>query len=148
MIHTAVPVHEVHHNPAQIHSTTSREPVSIDEYKRSGGTLSGSSTDEMRGTTTTTTKKFEGTPESIRSGDKTGISGMSGTTTTTSSSTTSGFGSGTSSGGLSGLASSMMGSSSGDTTTSKGLGTSNTSSSTKKPSLMDRLNPYKDSSKD
>ncbi|KAI0165472.1 hypothetical protein GGR52DRAFT_110367 [Hypoxylon sp. FL1284] len=41
VVHTTVPVHETHHNPAQHHSTSSLPAVSMEEYKRQGGTLGG-----------------------------------------------------------------------------------------------------------
>ncbi|KAI1768935.1 hypothetical protein GGR53DRAFT_316899 [Hypoxylon sp. FL1150] len=41
VVHTTVPVHETHHNPAQHHSTTELPPVSMDEFKNQGGALGG-----------------------------------------------------------------------------------------------------------
>jgi hypothetical protein len=41
VIHTVVPVHEVHHNAAQHHSTTALPAVSLADFKKQGGTLSG-----------------------------------------------------------------------------------------------------------
>ncbi|XXH05271.1 hypothetical protein Hte_011696 [Hypoxylon texense] len=41
VVHTTVPVHETHHNPAQHHSTTSLPPVTMGEYKQQGGALGG-----------------------------------------------------------------------------------------------------------
>lgn len=41
VVHTTVPIHETHHNPAQHHSTTALPPVSMDEYKNQGGALGG-----------------------------------------------------------------------------------------------------------
>jgi len=41
VVHTTVPVHEVHHNAAQHHSASSLPPVSIDDFKKQGGSLTG-----------------------------------------------------------------------------------------------------------
>ncbi|KAK7757224.1 hypothetical protein SLS62_000773 [Diatrype stigma] len=41
VVHTTVPVHEVHHNAAHHHSTSALPPVSLEEYKRTGGALNG-----------------------------------------------------------------------------------------------------------
>lgn len=41
VVHTTVPVHETHHNPAQHHSMTSLPPVTMGEYKHQGGALGG-----------------------------------------------------------------------------------------------------------
>jgi hypothetical protein len=42
VIHTTVPVHEVHHNAARHHTTSTLPAVTIDEFKKSGGVLGGS----------------------------------------------------------------------------------------------------------
>ncbi len=59
VVHTTVPVHEVHHLAASHHPTTSLPAVSMDEYKRQGGTLSAVSGSEQR------TKEFEGCPTGV-----------------------------------------------------------------------------------
>ena len=41
VVHTTVPVHEVHHNEAQHHSTTALPAVTMDEFKNKGGALTG-----------------------------------------------------------------------------------------------------------
>jgi hypothetical protein len=41
VVHTTVPIHEVHHNAAQHHATSELPPVSMAEYKKQGGVLSG-----------------------------------------------------------------------------------------------------------
>jgi hypothetical protein len=41
VIHTTVPIHEVHHNAAQHHSTSALPAVSMAEFKKSGGVLTG-----------------------------------------------------------------------------------------------------------
>ncbi|KAL0260857.1 hypothetical protein SLS55_004549 [Diplodia seriata] len=41
VVHTTVPIHEVHHNSAQHHSTSALPAVSMDEFRRAGGALTG-----------------------------------------------------------------------------------------------------------
>ncbi|KAH9989363.1 hypothetical protein F4779DRAFT_623935, partial [Xylariaceae sp. FL0662B] len=57
VIHTTVPIHEVHHNAAQHHSMSSLPPVSMEEYKKQGGALGGR--DERF-------DAFEGDPKNIK----------------------------------------------------------------------------------
>ncbi|KAI0845945.1 hypothetical protein F5Y00DRAFT_272610 [Daldinia vernicosa] len=57
VVHTTVPIHETHHNPAQHHSTTSLPPVSAEEYRQRGGALAG---EKER------FDAFEGEPRTIR----------------------------------------------------------------------------------
>jgi hypothetical protein len=132
IIHTAVPVHEVHHNAARIHPTATREAVSMDEYKKKGGALSGTSTKDA----------FMGCPQGKGSHESSssGTQGSSGTMQQESSSTMSS--SGTSDPGMSASKTSTT-----NTGSNTGLGSSS-STTEKKPSLMDRLNPYKDADND
>jgi hypothetical protein len=111
VIHTAVPVHEVHHNAARIHPTSTKEPMTAEEFKKAGGSL--------RGSTTVRTNQFEGCPQGKGVHDTAQSSTMSGM----SSSDTSGM----------------------STAGTTGLGSS---TAEKKPSLIDRLNPYKDADND
>ncbi|KAI2602774.1 hypothetical protein GGR54DRAFT_467503 [Hypoxylon sp. NC1633] len=57
VVHTTVPIHETHHNSAQHHTTTSLPPVSMEDYKRHGGAMSG---EKER------FDAFEGEPRTIR----------------------------------------------------------------------------------
>ncbi|KAI1373339.1 hypothetical protein F4677DRAFT_448416 [Hypoxylon crocopeplum] len=57
VVHTTVPIHETHHNPAQHHSTSSLPPVSMEEYRQQSGALSGENE---------RFDAFEGQPKSIR----------------------------------------------------------------------------------
>ncbi|KAI1469514.1 uncharacterized protein F4812DRAFT_423426 [Daldinia caldariorum] len=57
VVHTTVPIHETHHNPAQHHSTTSLPPISAEEYRQHGGALDGQKE---------RFDSFEGEPRSIR----------------------------------------------------------------------------------
>ncbi|PPJ50230.1 hypothetical protein CBER1_07203 [Cercospora berteroae] len=41
VVHTTVPIHEVHHNAAQHHSTTALPAMSMSEFKSQGGSLTG-----------------------------------------------------------------------------------------------------------
>jgi len=41
VVHTTVPIHEVHHNAAQHHSTSALPPVSMQDFKKQGGILGG-----------------------------------------------------------------------------------------------------------
>jgi len=41
VVHTTVPIHEVHHNAAQHHSTSALPAVSLEDFKKQGGVLTG-----------------------------------------------------------------------------------------------------------
>ncbi|EMC91747.1 hypothetical protein BAUCODRAFT_38884 [Baudoinia panamericana UAMH 10762] len=41
VVHTTVPIHEVHHNAAQHHATSALPAVSMQDFKKQGGVLSG-----------------------------------------------------------------------------------------------------------
>lgn len=41
VVHTTVPIHEVHHNAAQVHSTSALPAVSMADFKKQGGVLTG-----------------------------------------------------------------------------------------------------------
>lgn len=41
VVHTTVPIHEVHHNAAQHHSTSALPAVSMADFKKQGGVLTG-----------------------------------------------------------------------------------------------------------
>lgn len=58
VVHTTVPIHEVHRNEPKIHSVTALPAVSLSEFQRNGGTLSGR---EER------TDAFEGDPKPVSS---------------------------------------------------------------------------------
>ncbi|KAI1329071.1 hypothetical protein F5Y16DRAFT_397785 [Xylariaceae sp. FL0255] len=48
IIHSTKPIHEVHHEPAQLHGTTALPAVSMSDYKKSGGALGGKTEDSSR----------------------------------------------------------------------------------------------------
>jgi hypothetical protein len=56
VVHTTVPIHEVHNNPAQHHSASALPALSMEEFKQQGGALTG------RGERN---DGFEGEPRSI-----------------------------------------------------------------------------------
>lgn len=95
VIHTTVPIHEVHHQAAQVHSTTEMPTMSMGEFKKKGGNLGGQ---------TEHTTSFEGRPQGK------------------------------------GIAAEGASASASDNAAGKGLHTEEH----KQPSLLDRMNPYKD----
>jgi hypothetical protein len=130
VVHTTVPIHEVHQNEAKHHTATSLPAVTMDEFKRQGGHLSGR---EER------SDAFGGEPRSV--GGTLGGAGAKGTTSLTENDSTrnghhhkdhlgatGATGTGTGTGGFSSTGSH-------DTTG-------------KKPGLMDKLNPKKDADGD
>nr|OQO20541.1 hypothetical protein B0A51_12493 [Rachicladosporium sp. CCFEE 5018] len=165
VVHTTVPIHEVHHNAAQHHSASALPAVSMADFKKQGGVLSGRE-ERYDG--------FEGEPRAI-GGAIGGATGSHGTSGLTGSHGTTGSGltgsHGTTGSGLTGSHGTHDSSLTGNHgTTGSGLtggthsahdsetrgiplgtATSNTSSSTgttHKPSLMDKLNPKKDANRD
>jgi len=86
VVHTTVPIHEVHHNASQHHSTSALPAVSMADFQKQGGTLSGRE-ERFDG--------FEGEPRSVGgalsgsagTGSSTTGTGVTGTTGTGSSST-------------------------------------------------------------
>lgn len=59
VIHTTVPIHEVHHNKATHHEVTALPPMTMEQFKAKGGSLTGR---EER------YDAFEGVPKNIGSG--------------------------------------------------------------------------------
>jgi len=130
VVHTTVPIHEVHHNAAQHHSSSALDPVSMDDFKARGGTLGGR---EERH------DHFEGEPRAF--GGHLRDSGNTGTQATSGySGETSGTGDRSYVGGASGA--SGMGDRSGYS------GNEGYSGDTSKPGLMDKLNPNVDATGD
>lgn len=123
VVHTTVPIHEVHQNEAKHHAASALPAVSMADFKKQGGSLTGRE-ERYDG--------FEGEPRAVGGalgGSSTGHTGhhSSGLENKADpridSGTTGGYGSGPSGSGY-------------DTT------------GTKKPGLMDKLNPMKDSDGD
>lgn len=129
VVHTTVPVHEVHHNEAKHHNASALPAVSMSEFKKSGGSLTGR--DER-------TDAFDGEPRAVGSNlggkvDHTiGGHGAAGTTHLTEQN-----GGHNTSGTTGATNGSPMGSHSGTDVGQKS-----------KPSLMDKINPKIDSNGD
>ncbi|RDW80947.1 hypothetical protein BP5796_05645 [Coleophoma crateriformis] len=138
VVHTTVPVHEVHHNEAKHHTASALPAVTMDEFKHKGGSLAGR---EER------VDSFGGEPRTV--GGTLGGHGAKGTTSLTEAEgghhnhgstgehyTTGGSGTG------SGMT--------GTNATHRGAGTHNDvhDEPHKKASLMDKLNPKIDSNGD
>jgi len=132
VVHTTVPIHEVHQNEAKHHAASALPAVSMADFKKQGGSLTGRE-ERYDG--------FEGEPRAVGSSlgggssatgtssyDNTGLDSSRGTTGLDSSHGTTGLGSSRGTTGSSGY----------DNTTTTG----------KKPGLMDKLNPMKDSDGD
>ena len=148
VVHTTVPIHEIHHNEAKHHAASALPAVSLADFKKQGGTLTGRE-ERYDG--------FEGEPRAVGST----LGSSSGTTTGPHSSklenkldprvdsdrdgsrnlgaASSGYGSGTNTGSGSGY---------GSGTTGSGYGADSTTATHKKPSLLDKLNPKKDTDGD
>lgn len=125
--HTTVPIHEVHHNAAQHHSASALPAVSMEEFKRQGGVLTGRE-ERYDG--------FEGEPRSV--GGATGSSGHGGALAGAVAGGAAGHHSGhTASGAAAGAALGNHESNRGTSETETG-----------KPSMMDKLNPKKDADRD
>ena len=69
VVHTTVPIHEVHHNKATHHETTALPAMTMDQFKAKGGSLTGR---EER------YDEFEGVPKNIGSSTIGGIGAASG----------------------------------------------------------------------
>lgn len=72
VVHTTVPIHEVHHNSAQHHTASALPAVSMADFKKQGGVLTGRE-ERYDG--------FEGEPRSVGGTSSTGLGGV-GTSTT------------------------------------------------------------------
>ncbi|KAL9002538.1 MAG: hypothetical protein Q9188_004536 [Gyalolechia gomerana] len=181
VVHTTVPIHEVHHNEAKHHAASALPAVSMADFKKQGGSLSGRE-ERYDG--------FEGEPRAVGGalgGSSTGIgntgsglTGHHGKTTAgphssnmenkldprvdsdldgsrnmgarggagtgygsnTTGTTGTGYGSSNTGTTGSGYGSNTTG------TTGTGYGSNNTGTTGKKPGLMDKLNPMKDTDGD
>ena len=165
VVHTTVPIHEVHHNEAKHHSASALPAVSMADFKKQGGSLTGREErydgfeGEPRavgsalggsGTGTSTTgphsSKFENKVDPRVDSDRDGSRNMGATQTGSGSgydNTGSGYGNtGSNRTGTS------TGSGYGNTGSNYGSNTDIAGTTGKKPSLMDRLNPMKDTDGD
>jgi len=164
VVHTTIPVHEVHHNEAKHHTASALPAVSMSDFKKQGGALGGR--EERQ-------DAFAGEPRSVgntlggqNSNHTLGGPGAAGTTSVTGErgvghDTTGTHGTRGTTGGLTGNSNNTTGSSGltgnnndntvGSTGTTGTTGTTGATSGTttgKKPGLLDRLNPMKDSDHD
>jgi len=149
VVHSTIPIHEVHHNEAKHHTASALPAVSMSEFQRQGGSLGGR--DER-------TDAFKGEPRSV--GGTLGGQGASGTTSLTEReggsrgthgthghhSGTSGVTQGNYEGGAVGSTTNTTHGYN-DSATGREAGHDNTTT-TKKPGLMDKLNPMKDTDGD
>lgn len=145
VVHTTIPVHEVHQNESKHHTASALPAMSMDDFKRQGGHLSGR--EERR-------DDFQGEPKSV--GGTLGGHGASGNTSLTESeghnghhsSTQNPLNNNTTNGhhndGITNSDSAPYGSAGHH---SNGVGHDSTTTH-KKPSLMDKLNPKIDSNGD
>jgi len=144
VIHTTIPVHEVHHNEAKHHTASALPAVSMSEFQKQGGSLGGR--DER-------TDAFAGEPRSVGntlSGENRSNIGGPGASGTTSVTEKDGRNSGMT--GTSGMTGSRGMNDSAmnerDMRGTSGMNDSNVTGTGKKPSLMDKLNPKVDSNGD
>lgn len=157
VVHTTIPVHEVHQNEAKHHTASALPAMSMDDFKNSGGHLSGR--DERR-------DEFQGEPKTV--GSSLGGHGANGSTSLTHSEDRHAHNSNHGSHGIAGSNTHGSGASydngvrdghshgsgiSGTTATHGTTGGSSISGNGaaaehKKPSLMDKLNPMKDANGD
>jgi len=151
VVHTTVPIHEVHHNAAQHHSASALPAVSMADFKKQGGVLTGRE-ERYDG--------FEGEPRTVGGAHSTGTgltgAGLTGSSHTGSHTGTGLTGSHTNTTGRETLGervregeSDLKHHGSHSTSTTGATGTTGTGyDEHKKPSLMDKLNPKKDADHD
>jgi len=128
VVHTTVPIHEIHQNEAKHHTATELPPVTMSEYQRQGGSVTGR---EER------SDAFDGAPKTV--GSTLGGHGAHGTTSLTEKEHKHGHH-------HTGAADHTAGTTGTIGGTSGGL--DSTHETGKKPSLMDKLNPKKDTNHD
>ncbi|KAL8755782.1 MAG: hypothetical protein Q9184_004691 [Pyrenodesmia sp. 2 TL-2023] len=140
VVHTTVPIHEVHHNEAKHHAASALPAVSMADFKKQGGSLAGRE-ERYDG--------FEGEPRAVGgalggSSTGSGLTGSHGQTTAGPHSSNVGNKVDPR------VDSDMDGSRGvgGRGVTGSGYGSSNTATTGKKPGLMDKLNPMKDTDGD
>jgi len=156
IVHTTIPIHEVHENEAKHHTASHLPAMSLADFEKQGGSLSGRGerTDNFNGEPKGVGSALGGSQHQSTTGNNTiGTDGASSRDASGSTNTTSGLGSKTGSGVTghhqrdSGFADGNSGSGY-DNTTSGGMTNTTGTTGTKKPSLMDKLNPKVDSNGD
>ncbi|KAK6008310.1 hypothetical protein QM012_000213 [Aureobasidium pullulans] len=136
VVHTTVPIHEVHHNAAQHHTASALPAVSMADFKKQGGVLTGRE-ERYDG--------FEGEPRTV-GGAHTAATGLSGTGSHTTGTGLTGTGAGRETLGER-VREDEAALKSGHHHSTTGR-ESQIDSKTGKPSLMDKLNPKKDTDGD
>ncbi|KAL8753277.1 MAG: hypothetical protein Q9199_005166 [Rusavskia elegans] len=155
VVHTTVPIHEVHHNEAKHHGASALPAVSMADFKKQGGSLTGRE-ERYDG--------FEGEPRAVGGalGGSSTASGMTGHhSNTTSGPHGSNMGNkmdprvdsdrdGSRNMGArdDGYGSNTTGTGSSHAPVTSGYGSNTTGTTGKKPGLMDKLNPMKDTDGD
>jgi len=154
VVHTTIPIHEVHQNESKHHTATQLPPVSMADFKSQGGGLGGREerTDAFAGEpkavggtlgghgakgSTSLTEGDGGNSYGTRSSQNTGSTGTTGTRGTSGSYGNTGTGAAGTAGSSTGLSGSGTHGSTGST-----------GSTQKKASFMDKLNPKVDSDGD
>jgi len=156
VVHTTVPVHETHHAAAQHHGISALPMKTLDEFKTAGGVLTGgkhSSHEQYEGAPRQYNEKLSTTFEKLEekfhhgsTGHTTDATGMNKTHRPTDSGV-GGVGNGLSSNGA-GDNAHLGHTTENDHLGQRGTGPMGTTEGTKKPSLMDRLNPRVDADGD
>ncbi|KAH8594443.1 hypothetical protein B0O99DRAFT_711775 [Bisporella sp. PMI_857] len=135
VVHTTIPIHEIHHNEAKHHSITQLPPVTLDEFKKQGGHLAGRAE---------RTDAFKGEPKSV--GGTLGGSGARGTTSLTENDWHNGTHGAHNA--TTGTAAGLNGPHGNGLTHNKSNGSTNSQGTKKRASLLDKLNPLVDSNGD
>jgi len=165
VVHTTIPVHEVHHNEAKHHTASALPAVTLAEFEKQGGSLGGREerTDAFAGEPRSVGETLSGNNRDATIGgpgargttsvtDRDGATGRSGTTRDTTTGTGHSGTHGTT--GTTGTRGTTGTSGTTGTTGTTGSGygnstTDNTSTTgTKKASLIDKINPMVDSNGD
>ncbi|KAF2206474.1 hypothetical protein CERZMDRAFT_91959 [Cercospora zeae-maydis SCOH1-5] len=152
VVHTTVPIHEVHHNASQHHSTTALPAMSMSEFKANGGSLTGREerTDAFDGCPKPGHASTAGTGNSIATHDHHHHNGAAGAGAALAGSRAAGHSAGSTGATVNNSAGSTLTGQRQHDVEPHLTGNHNGISSTehKKPSLMDRLNPKKDADGD
>jgi hypothetical protein len=132
VVHTTVPIHETHHGASQVHGASMLPMKSLSEFTSGGGSLSGGER--------VTHEEYDGAPRPYNKDLQTEIKDMTSLNDHHHRNTDSGIGMDERSRtGATGA---------GITNRDGGLNNQDSNTTTKKPSMMDKLNPLKDSDGD
>lgn len=83
IIHTTIPIHETHHNAAQHHATSALPAVSMADFKKQGGVLTGREEryDGFEGEPRSVGKALGGNNSRPPTSSQMGTSGLNGSST-------------------------------------------------------------------